>query len=373
MVDLMPWQTPTLKQVREMVRDDITTSLPGAAVVGNTVLRVMADAMAGLAKLILTYISWIALQLMPDTAEKEWLDRHGQIWLQNLDGSIGRKGAALASGTVGFSGTPSIVIPAGTVVVAATGETFETLDFLTLPDITLQPAEIAVQALNPGASGNQPSGSIMSPSVPMSGVSSDVVVIDLRGGYDVETDEELRARVLERIRKPPMGGDADDYVAWTMSIPAVTRAWCAPREMGMGTVTVRFMVDALRPDAGGFPIQEDVDVVAAYLDKVRPVAIKDFFVMAPVPEYINMGITPANDSLNIRSQITAAVDAMINEKAKPAHAVDGQLVGPTTILAAWVAEAIGRVTQDFELDMIDHPMPHNGALAVLGTISWPVP
>src|SRR5262252_1125049 len=117
MVALMPWITPSLKQVREMVRDDITTSLTGAAVVGNTVLRVMADAQAGLAKLILTYIAWIADQLMPDTAEHEWLDRHGQIWLQNLDGTTGRKGAKIASGTVGFSGTAGIVVPAGTVVV----------------------------------------------------------------------------------------------------------------------------------------------------------------------------------------------------------------------------------------------------------------
>ena len=332
----------------------------------------MADAQAGLARLVLKYLDWIALQLMPDTAEKEWLDRHGQIWLTNADGTTGRKGAALASGTVGFSGTPGVVVAAGTVVIAATGDTYETLDWLTLPDIALQPAEVAVRALNPGASGNQPSGSILSPQVPQTGVSSTVTVIDLRGGYDVETDEELRARVLDRIRKPPMGGDADDYVAWAMSIPAVTRAWCAPREMGPGTVTVRFMVDALRPPSG-IPTPEDVNVVEAYLDKVRPVAVKDFFVMAPVPEYINMGISLANDSLNLRTQVTNSVTAMINTKAAPAHAVDGELVGPTTILASWIAEAIGRVTQDFELDFEDHPMPHNGALATMGVISWPVP
>src|SRR5262252_8842504 len=119
----MPWQTPSLQQVRQMVRDDLTQSLVGAAVVGNTVLRVMADAMAGLARLVLKYIDWITLQMLPDTAEKVWLDRHGQIWLQNLDGTTGRKGAALASGTVGFSGTTGVVVPAGTAVVAATGDT----------------------------------------------------------------------------------------------------------------------------------------------------------------------------------------------------------------------------------------------------------
>jgi len=370
----MPWQTPTLAQVRQMTRDDITASLTGAAVVGNTVLRVMADAMAGLARLVLKYLDWLALQLMPDTAEKEWLDRHGMIWLENLDGTQGRKGAALAGGTIGFLGTPGVVIAAGTVVVSASGDTYETLDWLTLPDVPLQPAAVAARALNPGASGNQDSGTILSLQVPQSGVQNVVQVIDLRGGYDAETDEELRNRVLERIRKPPMGGDGDDYVQWSLSIPSVTRAWCAPRELGPGTVTLRFMVDALRPENGGFPLPEDVDVVKAYLDTVRPVAVKDFWVVAPVPEYINMGNTlTSNDSLNLRTQVTNSVTAMINEKASPAHCVDGALVGPTTILASWISEAIGRVTQDFDLDMEDHPMPHNGALAVMGTISWPIP
>src|SRR5262245_47949223 len=178
MVDLMPWETPTLRQVREMVRNDITISLTGAAIVGNTVLRVMADAQAGLARLVLKYLDWLALQLMPDTAEKEWLDRHGEIWLVNADGSLGRKNATLASGTVGFSGTPGIVIPAGSGLVASTGDTYETLEFITLAALVEQPTEVAVRALNPGASGNQPPGSALTPMVPIAGVNSDVIVID---------------------------------------------------------------------------------------------------------------------------------------------------------------------------------------------------
>jgi hypothetical protein len=64
---------------------------------------------------------------------------------------------------------------------------------------------------------------------------------------------------------------------------------------------------------------------------------------------------------------------MIKEKAQPAHHVNGDLVGPTTIKASWVAEAINRCTNDFNLDMEDVPMPHNGAIAVLGTITYPEP
>src|SRR5215471_3638482 len=106
----MPWTTPSLKKVRELTRDAITAQLYGAVFIGNNVLRVMADVMAGLAHHVLRYIDWLALQLLPDTAETEWLDRHGEIWLVNADGSLGCKGATQASGTVGFIGTPGVII-----------------------------------------------------------------------------------------------------------------------------------------------------------------------------------------------------------------------------------------------------------------------
>src|SRR5262249_37171309 len=160
-----------------------------------------------------------------------------------------------------------------------------------------------------------------------------------------------------RIRQPPMGGDGDDYVQWAMAIPSVTRAWAAPREMGMGTVTVRVMLDALRADNNGLPTQDDLNVIKGYLDQKRPVAVRDFFVMAPVLEPIDFGLTLTFDSVALRNQVATSVAEMIHEKAQPAHCVDGELVLGTTIKAAWVSEAINRVTEDFILDMDDHPMP----------------
>ena len=92
----MPWATPTLREVRSVVRDNVRASLPGAdASVPNSVLRVLSDTQGGLCHLTLQYIDWLALQLLPDTAETEWLDRHGDIWLVNADGTIGRKQATL--------------------------------------------------------------------------------------------------------------------------------------------------------------------------------------------------------------------------------------------------------------------------------------
>ena len=52
----MPWATPTLRSVREMVRDSVRANLPGAdANVPNSLLRIMSDAMGALCHLTLQY------------------------------------------------------------------------------------------------------------------------------------------------------------------------------------------------------------------------------------------------------------------------------------------------------------------------------
>src|SRR5262245_16291628 len=123
----MPWFTPTLKTVRSLVRDAIRGNLPGAdASVPNSVLRVVSDAMGALCHMTLQYVDWLALQLLPDTAETEWLDRHGDIWLTNADGTTGRKLATLAEGTAYFIGNvPAVVVPNGTRLTVS-GITYET-------------------------------------------------------------------------------------------------------------------------------------------------------------------------------------------------------------------------------------------------------
>src|SRR6516162_8227709 len=122
----MPWSTPTLRDVRSLVRDSVNASLPGAdATVPNSVLRVLSDNQGALCHLTLEYIDWLSLQLLPDTAETIWLDRHGQIWLVNADGSIGRKQATLANGTIVVTGTVGAPVPSGSILNSSVG-TYQT-------------------------------------------------------------------------------------------------------------------------------------------------------------------------------------------------------------------------------------------------------
>src|SRR6202008_1994733 len=162
-----------LREVRSMIRDAVAASLPGAdANVPNSVLRVMSDNQGGLCHLTLQYIDWLALQLLPDTAETEWLDRHGQIWLVNADGSKGRKLATLAAGAADFQGViDGTVIPAGTQLQSGVAMPADyaslnnVVSFEAMQDITTSSSGLVtgnIRALDPGSFGNLTAGTILS-------------------------------------------------------------------------------------------------------------------------------------------------------------------------------------------------------------------
>jgi uncharacterized phage protein gp47/JayE len=372
----MPWTTPTLRDVRSLVRDAIRGQLPGAdASVPNSVLRVISDAQGGLCHLTLQYVDWLALQLMPDTAELEWLDRFAAIWLINADGTSGRKNATPSSGSATFSGAALSVIPQYAQLTGGAEFLFETTEQITINDAGL--GEGNIRAITTGSGGNLEPGATLSFEAPPAGVDATVTVIELKGGADVETDDQLRVRLLLRIQQPPMGGAAHDYVQWALAVPGVSRAWCAPLEQGIGTVTVRFMCDDLRatddPLTNGFPLPEDIARVRGYLDFVRPVTTKDFQVVAPIPEPIDFRVVNlVEDTASVRGAIENSIDAMLYEKAAPAHSIEGIMVLAQTIYAAWVADAAmdAAGVEHFDLEMEDHLMPTNGSLAVRGAITW---
>lgn len=361
----MPWNTPTLKNVRGLVRDSIRGRLPGAdATIPNSVLRVMSDTQGALCHLTLQYVDWLALQLIPDTAETEWLDRHADIWLVNSDGTTGRKLPTLAEGVVTLTGTiAGIVVPIASQLQGGNFVVYETTEVVSIAESSA-PSPVAIRALDPGTAGNADAGDSLILSTPPPGVIGEAIVVTLTGGVDTENDDDLRERLLARIRQPPMGGDLTDYVAWAKAVPGVTRAWCAPLEQGIGTVTVRFMMDELRADLQGFPAGSDVNRVDAYLDTVRPVAVKEVYVVAPLPQRVDVFIedlTP--DTVSIRAAVEESLKEMLLLKAKP-----GQ-----PIYAAWKFYAIQNTPGVDHFDLLfmqDDFMPSPGHLPVLGDVVY---
>ena len=358
----MPWSTPSLKDVRSLVRDHIRGSLPGAdALIPNSVLRVLSDVQGALCHLVLQFIDWLALQLLPDTAEHEWLDRHADIWLVNSDGTTGRKMATLATGSVTVTGNPQAVVPIGTRFRADSNIEFESIELVYIDADAETP--VPLRALDPGPIGNLPAGTTIRIVVPPVGVNGGATVIeDFAGGAPEENDDDLRTRVLQRIRQPPHGGAAHDYVRWALAVPGCTRAWCAPLEMGPGTVTVRVLFDDLRADNDGWPTEADLIAVTNYIDTQRPVAVKDFWVLAPIKQFIDVHISHLTpDTPATRGAIEQSVDEMLFNYAAP-----GQ-----TIFAAWKSNAVMSAVGVYSFDLVgtaDDVMESPGHMAVLGDI-----
>jgi uncharacterized phage protein gp47/JayE len=356
----MPWTTPTLKETRSLTKNYVLSQLGAKAMIPNSVLRIMSDAMAGLANLTFLYLDWLAKQLLPDTAETVWLDRHGVIWLTNADGSKGRKAATYAQGTVEFAGTQGTVIPVGTLMTGANGVQYQTITAGQIGSGGLGTSTAV--ALTAGAVSNLPDGDAMSLNPAIPGIDTATLLGDMSGGFDTETDDQLRERILFRIQNPPMGGDLADYVAWAMAVPGVTRAWAAV-EIGPGTMTVRFLMDDTYPDNHGLPTQADIDTVSDYIDSKRPVTVKDCFVFAPTLFFYDITIRNlTNDDPTVRARIETSISDMEFARSKP-----GQ-----TMYRSWVDEAISQAVgeETHELDFETAVMPNPASMPTLGTVLY---
>lgn len=86
------------------------------------------------------------------------------------------------------------------------------------------------------------------------------------GGFDIETDERLIARTLEKIRMPPTSGNIAHYRQWALEVTGVEKVKVFPLARGKGTVDVVIIADdnTVPPD---ILIQK----VASHIEECRPI------------------------------------------------------------------------------------------------------
>lgn len=349
----MPFARPPIAELIERAAADIEAGLPGTdARLRRSNLAVLARMHAGGVHGLYGYLDWMAQQLMVDTSETVFLDRHAGIW------GVIRVPAAFASGLVTVTGTTGVVVPAGTQLQRSDGAAFVSTADATLASGT---AAVVVAATVAGAAGNAVAGTQISFVQPVAGVNSQaaVAVGGLVGGADRESDEALRLRVLARIQQPPMGGAQTDYVAWALEVPGVTRAWCYPLELGVGTVVVRFVRDgdvSLIPDAG------EVTAVQDYIDERRPVCAQ-VTVSAPTAVALDLSITLTPSTAAVKAAVEAELGDVLQREAYPGG----------TILLSHLREAISVAAGETN-NVLTAPtadVTHTaGQMPVLGTITW---
>lgn len=351
----MPFIRPSLTEIIDRVVADISSRITGvdSAALRRSLIGILGRAEAGAAHLLYGYIDWVSRQVIIDTAEREWLERWAIIW------DIRRREATFATGQVVFTGVNGSVIPDGSIVQRQDGVQYATQGEQIISSGT---ATATVLALEAGNSGNVTAGVSVFLLSPIAGVQSTVTVGTggIEGGTDVESDDLLLKRLLERIRNPPQGGAETDYVQWALSVPGVTRVWVYPMEMGAGTVTVRFVTDD-DPD-GIIPDAAKVDEVAEYIETVRPVTA-EVFVVAPVPVPLNMTIKISPNTVAVQNAVIAELRDVMSRDAKPGG----------TILLSRLNEAISIAPgeEDHITVTPTADVTHTaGQMAVLGTITF---
>lgn len=351
----MPFQRPTLAELIAQGQAEIEASLPGAdASLRRTVLGVLTRVIAGGEHGLYGYLDWLSNQVLPDTAESEHLDRHASIW------GVTRKAAAFTTGTVDFTGTNGAVVPVGSELKRADG-----VKYLTTTEATIAAGVAAaiVAATSAGIDGLADAGQALNLTTPIAGVASAAVVAagGLIGGADEESDADIRTRVLARIQAPPHGGADFDYITWALEVAGVTRAWVYAQELGLGTVTVRFMMDNTYAD--GIPLAADVAAVQAYIDPARPVTAA-LTVVAPIAVPVNYTIAGLNPAT---AEVKAAIDAELADLIKR-EAIPGG-----TILLSHIREAISIAAgeTDHALTVPAADVTHTtGQIATMGAITW---
>lgn len=360
----MGFERRTLTSLRAEVRADYQAGLPGAdALLQQSNLRVMGDVKAGLAHGLYGYLGWLAEQVLPDRAEWTWLERWAALF------GLERRAANAAEGVATFSGQVGALVPAGLPLQTSGGARFETLAGGTIA--AGGNANVAIRAVTAGAGGNQTVGVTLSLVEAVAGVNATALIAaNVTGGVDEESDESLRARLLFRMALPPQGGAEHDYEHWAREVPGVTRVWVKRKEMGAGTVTVRFMMDELRASEQGIPqgagapaYSGDLALVADHFAGPRPVTA-DVFVVAPIPVPLDLTITGLSpDTPAIRAAIEAEVKDMLFRDAVPGGIIRRSRLGEA------VSIATGEVHHSLTLPAGD--VVHGvGEIAVMGAVTY---
>lgn len=175
-----------------------------------------------------------------------------------------RKPATKATGQVTITGSEGTVVPSGSVFATGSGVRFVTTAEVTI-DATGQ-VVADIEAEEAGASGNVPANTITVIPVAIAGVTGVNNPEPTSGGADEESDADLLARLLEKVRTPATSGNASHYKQWALEVAGVGDAKVFPIWNGPGTVKV-VVIDSNKQPASA----EIVQNVADYIEEVRPI------------------------------------------------------------------------------------------------------
>ena len=102
---------------------------------------------------------------------------------------------------------------------------------------------------------------------------------------------------------------------WAKEVPGVTRAWCYPLMLGIGTVGVCVVADDA-PD-GPLPSAELLARVRAHIEELRPATVKELSVFAPEPLDIPVRLAISPETEALREAVIAELSDIFVREGEP--------------------------------------------------------
>lgn len=300
----MKYNQETYQVIRQRMLDNMTNDIDKRE--GSFVSNMVSPVGTEFAKYYIELDNILSIMFLED-ATNEFLDK------KVYDFGIYRKMGTSARGTIKVTGTNGTFIPKGSEVLSQ-GE----LVFYTLNDAWIENEEVTieVEASNVGVDFNIIANSIDKFVKKIDGVSSVTNDEEFKEGTDTETDEELRERFFEIIRRPATSGNIYHYEQWAKEVDGINQARVKPLWDGNGTVKV------IVSNNNNIVSEEVVKKCQEHINKVRPVGA-DVTVITPTKLditvnaniYIEEGFDYAQAMLdfeiNLKEYLSSCTDTVI--------------------------------------------------------------
>lgn len=361
----MPFARPTLSEIVTRIESDYKSRIDNAqSLLRRSILKILARVYGAAVHLVYGYLSYIKDQPFATTADSEYLEKIGNEF------GIARKPAVNATGSGSGTGTTGVSIPAGTQLVSNAGQVY-TID----EEVTVSGGvyDADFTALIAGDDGNDSPSIYLIFVTPVAGVGTTLTVdgAGIDGGVDIESDDDLRGRILDRKRRPPHGGAEFDYVNWALEVPGVTRAWVFSQYMGHGTLGLAFVRDddsSIIPDATEREevrdyILEHVDQLTGLNVGIPVTAEPGFFVIDVSLKSLDFSISITPNNATTQADIESKISDLITERGGP-----GVTIYLSDISAAISSSAL-EVAHRLNSPVTDIATAVN-EIPVLGTITW---
>lgn len=265
----MKYNQETYEAIRKRILDSMTNDIDKRE--GSFVSNMISPVGVEFAKYYIELDNILSIMFLED-ATNEYLDK------KVYDFGIERKMGTVARGVIKITGENGVHIPQNSEVISQSG-----LSFFTLEDAWINEgvALVEVEASDVGTEYNIIQNSIDKFVININGVKSVTNEKEFKEGTNVETDEELRERFFEVIRRPATSGNIYHYEQWAKEIDGINQARVKPLWNGNGTVKVIVSND------DSIVSEEIISKCQEYINTVKPIGA-DVTVITPTSLDINV-------------------------------------------------------------------------------------